>query len=161
MAEMQMHPAVAIDWATMMRKHYAQACRVIKHRMPRGLRAKYDPEDFVGDAIVELISNRARFVVFAPDMLILIANRRMIDAARSPRSRMMPLNEHAIDRQPSVALKDDAAVLREWMLCRAGNSSDRAVVDLRCQGHIAGNRRAYWPRIADGSTILQEFHRSQ
>jgi DNA-directed RNA polymerase specialized sigma24 family protein len=135
MAELQMHPAAAIDWASLMRKHYALACGIIKRRMPRCLRARYDPEDFVGEAIVELMANRARFVEFGPDLLILIAKRRMIDAARSPQSRMMPLDEDLIDRQPSVALEDDAAVLRESMLGRAGNSGDRAVVDLRCQGY--------------------------
>jgi DNA-directed RNA polymerase specialized sigma24 family protein len=66
---------------------HALACRAIKRRMPRGLRASYDPEDFVGDAIVELMSHRARFVEFGPDLLILIAKRRMIDAARSKAMR--------------------------------------------------------------------------
>ena len=149
-----MQPAVAIDWPTIMRKHYALACRVIKRRMPRGLRARYDPEDFVGDAIVELMTNRARFVEFGPDLLVLIAKRRMIDAARSPRSRMMPLGDDVIDRQPSVAMEEDAAVLRELMLGRAGNSGDRIVVDLRCQGHTL-------PEIAEltgqGLRTVQRF----
>jgi DNA-directed RNA polymerase specialized sigma24 family protein len=133
--QLQNYLATTIDWANIMRTHYSLACRVIKRRMPRGLRARYDPEDFVGDAIVELMNNRARFLEFGPDLLIVIANRRMIDAARSPRSRYMPLAEDVVDRQPSVALENDAAALRELMLHRAGNYSDRIVVDLRCQGH--------------------------
>jgi Homeodomain-like domain len=48
---------------------------------------------------------------------------------------MMPLAEDVIDRQPSVALEDDAAALRESVLRRAANTGDRVVVDLRCQGH--------------------------
>jgi DNA-directed RNA polymerase specialized sigma24 family protein len=149
-----MQPAVAIDWPTVMCKHYALACRAIKRRMPRGLRARYDPEDFVGDAIVEVMKNRARFVEFGPDLLVLIAKRRMIDAARSPRGRIMPLGEDVIDRQPSAALEVDAAVLRESMLRRAGNSSDRIAVDLRCQGHTL-------PEIAErtgrGLRTVQRF----
>ena len=134
MAELQMQPAAAIDWSSIMRENYALACGIIKRRMPRCLRARYDPEDFVGDAIVELMTNRARFVEYGPDLLILIAKHRMIDAARSPRSRLMPLGEDLIDRQPSVALENDAAVLREVMLGRAGDPGDRVVVDLRCRG---------------------------
>jgi DNA-directed RNA polymerase specialized sigma24 family protein len=153
-AELQKHHAAAIDWTSIMRKHYALACGVIKRRMPRGLRARYDPEDFVGDAIVELMTNRARFIEFGPDLLVLIAKRRMIDAARSPRSRVRPLDEDLIDRQPSVALEDDAAALRELMLHRAGNPGDRVVVDLRCQGHTL-------PEIAEltgrGLRTVQRF----
>jgi DNA-directed RNA polymerase specialized sigma24 family protein len=149
-----MHPTVPIDWTTMMRTHYALACRAIKRRMPRGLRARYDPEDFVGDAIVEVMKNRARFVEFGPDLLILIAKRRMIDAARSPRGRLMPLGYDMIDRQPSAALEFDAAILRESMLRRAGSSSGRVVVDLRCQGHTL-------PEIAEltgrGLRTVQRF----
>jgi hypothetical protein len=134
-AEEQSGRAAAIDWSAIMHSNYALACRVIKNRMPRGLRARYDPEDFVGDAIVELISDRARLVEFGPDLLILIAKRRMIDAARSPKSRLIPLAEDVIDRRPSVGLEDDATALRDLVLGRAVNSSDRAAVNLRCQGH--------------------------
>jgi DNA-directed RNA polymerase specialized sigma24 family protein len=89
------------------------------------------------DAIcyVKKLGRRERFVEFGPDLLILIAKRRMIDAARSPRGRMMPLGDDVIGRQPSVALDYDAAVLREVLLRRAGNPNNRVVVDLRCQGH--------------------------
>jgi DNA-directed RNA polymerase specialized sigma24 family protein len=149
-----MHPTVPIDWTTLMRNHYAVACRAVERRMPRGLRARYDPEDFVGDAIVELMSRRVRFVEFGPDLLILVAKRRMFDAARSPRGRLMPLGYDMIDRQPSAALEFDAAILRESMLYRAGSSSDRVVVDLRCQGHTL-------PEIAEltgrGLRTVQRF----
>ena len=122
--------------------------------MPRGLRARYDPEDFVGDAIVELISNRARLVESGPDLLILIAKRRMIDAARSPRSRLIPLEEDVIDRQPSVGLEDDAVALRELVLGRAANSGDRAAVNLRCQGHTLSEIAALTGR---GVRTIQRF----
>ena len=154
MVEVQMYPALPIDWATVICNHYALACRAIKRRMPRGLRARYDPEDFVGDAIVELMSHQARFVEFRPDLLILVAKRRMIDAARSPRGRLMPLAEDVIDRQPSAALEVDAAILRESIIHRAGSTSGRVVVDLRSQGHTL-------PEIAEltgrGLRTIQRF----
>ena len=78
---------VVIDWSTVMRDHYSTACRVIERLMPSSLRTTYDPEDFVGDAIVELMANPERLIEKGSTLLILVAKRRMIDAARSPRSR--------------------------------------------------------------------------
>jgi DNA-directed RNA polymerase specialized sigma24 family protein len=140
-----------------MREHYTSACRVIKRLMPCGLRASYDPEDYVDDAIVELISKSARFMEYNSNLPIPIAKRRMIDAARSPRSRSARLEVEVIDGTSSVVLESDATELREWMLGRAGDSSDRAVVDLRCQGHTL-------PEIAErtgrGLRTVQRFFKN-
>jgi DNA-directed RNA polymerase specialized sigma24 family protein len=154
MAEPQMQTAGEIDWPTIMREQYASVCRVIKRLMPCGLRARYDPEDFVDDAIVDLMSASTRFAEYNSNLLILIAKRRMIDAARSPRSRLIPLKVDVIDDRSSVALESEASDLRDWILGRVGDSSDRAVVDLRCQGHTL-------PEIAEltgqGLRTVQRF----
>jgi RNA polymerase sigma factor (sigma-70 family) len=125
-----------------MRDHYATACRVIERLMPASLRTTYDPEDFVGDAIVELIANPERFIEKGSALLILVAKRRMIDAARSPRSRLARLEVDIVDRQPPAVLEHEAAELREVMLRRAEDPSGRSMVDLRCSGHTL-------PEIAD------------
>ena len=133
---------IAIDWSTVMREHYAIACRVIERLMPSSLRTSYDPEDFVGDAIVELMDKPERLIEKGSALLIVVAKRRMIDAARSPRSRLTRLEIDIIDRQPAALLEHEAAELRERMLSRVDDPSGRKVVDLRCSGHTL-------PEIAD------------
>jgi RNA polymerase sigma factor (sigma-70 family) len=143
-----------IDWSTVMRDHYATACRVIERLMPPSLRTTYDPEDFVGDAIVELMAHPDRFIEHGSALLILVAKRRMIDAVRSPRSRSGRLEVEIIDRQPPPVLKQEAAELRAKILGRVEDPGDREVVDLRCRGHTL-------PEIADltglGLRKLQRF----
>jgi DNA-directed RNA polymerase specialized sigma24 family protein len=145
---------VAIDWSTVMQDHYATACRVIERLMPASLRTTYDPEDFVGDALVELIANPERLIEKGSALLILVAKRRMIDAARSPRSRLTRLEVDVVDRQPPAVLETEAAELREVMLRRADDPSARYLVDLRCDGHTL-------PEIADltglGLRTVQRF----
>ncbi len=155
MAEAREHFTVQIDWATVMREHYPSACQVIRRMMPYGLRAIYDPEDFVADAIVELMAHPERLSKKKGSaLLILVAKRRMIDAARSPRSRLMRLEGDIIDRQPPAVLEHEAAELREMMLGRAADPNRRNLVDLRCRGHTL-------PEIAEltglGLRTLQRF----
>jgi RNA polymerase sigma factor (sigma-70 family) len=95
----------------------------------------YDPEDFVEDALVELMARPEQVIEKGPSLLTLIAKRRMIDAARSPRSRVLRLDVDIIDRQPSAVLENEAAELREQMLDRASDPRERTVVDLRCNGY--------------------------
>jgi DNA-directed RNA polymerase specialized sigma24 family protein len=64
-----------------MLEHYGAACRVIARLMPWALRSRYDAEDFVSEAIVDLMKNPTAYT--GRNTLILIARRRMIDAARS------------------------------------------------------------------------------
>lgn len=143
-----------IDWAKLMRDHYRAACGIIDRLMPQCLRSRYDPEDFVDDAIIELMARPEQLIDKGPSLLTLVAKRRMIDAARSPRSRSMPLEVDIADRKPSAFLESEAAELRELMLGRARNSADRYVVDLRCRGHTL-------PEIAEltgrGVRQLQRF----
>ena len=110
----------AIDVTTVRSDDYAVACRFIKSRMPACLRAGFDPEDFVSDAVVELLQKGTRFSGRGPTLLIVVAKRRMIDAARSPGRRLSPFIKDLIDRQSSAELHHDAAELRERMLDRAG-----------------------------------------
>jgi RNA polymerase sigma factor (sigma-70 family) len=154
MVKAQEHFVVVIDWATVMREHYPTACRIIKRLMPSGLRGVYDPEDFVGDAIVEVMANPARFLERGSAFLTLVAKRRMIDAARSPRSRGTRLEVDIVDPQPAAVLEQEAAELRELMLKRASDPTKRKVVDLRSRGHTV-------PEIAEltgmGLRTLQRF----
>lgn len=144
----------SIDWATLMQKHYRTACGVIARLMPRSLRRTYDPEDFVLDAIVELMAKPDQLIEKGPSLLTLVARRRMIDAARSPRSRLMPLEVDIIDPQPSALLETDANELRETMLSRARDPREFNIVELRCRGHSL-------PEIAEltgvGVRQLQRF----
>ena len=137
-----------------MDKHYRAACGVIARLMPRSLRRTYDPEDFVLDAIVELMSKPDQLIEKGPSLLTLVARRRMIDAARSPRSRLMPLEVDIIDPQPSALLETDANELREIMLSRARGPRELSIVELRCRGHTL-------PEIAEltgvGVRQLQRF----
>jgi DNA-directed RNA polymerase specialized sigma24 family protein len=136
MAEHRPHFLMPIDWAILMRDHYPSACRVIERLMPRSLQATYAPEDFVGDAIVQLMAHPERFTVNVPaTLIILIAKRRMIDAARSPRNRSMRLEVDMINRHSPAVLENEAAELLELMLGRARNSIARNVVHLRSCGH--------------------------
>jgi DNA-directed RNA polymerase specialized sigma24 family protein len=124
-----------IDWSCVMRDQYPTACRIIGRLMPPGLRSGYAPEDFVGDAMIELMANPAAFVERGTPMLVMIAKRRMIDAARSPRSRLLPLEVDIVDHRPSPELEFDAAELRERMLRRAVDPRKRTAVLLRCDGY--------------------------
>ena len=124
-----MHSDVTIDWTIVLGEHYASACRVVNRCMPPGLRGRYDPEDFVGDAIVELLKNPARLAEYQPHLLIVIAKRRMIDAARSAWNRLGRLEVELIDLQASAALHLEAAEMREEMLGRAGCAHGRAMLE--------------------------------
>ena len=124
-----------IDWAIVMRDHYRAACRIIDQIMPRCLRSMYDPEDFVDDAIVELMARPNQVIEKGPSLLTLIAKHRMIDAARSPRSRLMRLEGDIIDQRPSAVLENEAAELRERMLGLAVDTRERNLVDLRSRGY--------------------------
>jgi hypothetical protein len=79
-----------VNWPElMMSQEYSRACGTIRRIMPQGLRSKYDPEDFVGDAIVELLMKSVEEDLAS--RIILIAKRRMIDAFKSPRNKELPL----------------------------------------------------------------------
>ena len=148
---------VATSYLKQMRDHYRMASRVIDRLMPPRLRTGYDAEDFVGDAIVELMTNAALADVESPALLIHIAKCRMVDAARSPRSRVLPLEVDAVDPQPAVDLECEASEQLEILLGRAGGPRCRAVVDLRSQGYSL-------PEIAEltgvGLRTLQRFYKS-
>ena len=118
-----------------MRDHYRSACRIIDRVMPIGLRGKFDPEDFVNDALIELLASPERLIEKGPSLLALVARRRMIDAARSPRSRVLPLTVDMIDSRSSAPEQIEAAELREMMLGRARDSQELKIVDLRCMGY--------------------------
>ncbi len=154
MTDHQESGLVPIDWATVMGDRYKTACRVIKRDMPRSLRAMYDPEDFVGDAIVELMARPERFVASGSAPLVLVARRRMIDAVRSPRSRLARLESDVVDRQPAAELEQEAAELRERMLGRVDDPGEQNMIELRCSGHTL-------PEIAEltgvGLRTLQRF----
>ena len=82
-----------------------------------------------------LIARPERFIEKGPALLTLVAKRRMIDAARSPRNRLLALEADIVDPQLSAVLEHEAAELRELMLSRANGPGERNVVDLRCKGH--------------------------
>jgi DNA-directed RNA polymerase specialized sigma24 family protein len=157
MSEAQKHFEAPVDWTTVMRDAYPSACQVIKRLMPYGLRAIYDPEDFVADAIVELMAHPERLSANRSTLLTLVAKRRMIDAARSPRSRFTRLEGDIIDRQPPAVLEQEAAELREMMLGREADSDRRNLVGLRCDGHTL-------PEIAEltglGLRTLQRYFKA-
>ncbi len=93
-------------------------------------------------AIVELMANPARFIEKGSALLIFVAKRRKINAAKSPRRRLARLEVEIIDGQPPAVLEQEAAELRDQMLERVDDPNVRKVVDLRCRGHTL-------PEIAD------------
>jgi RNA polymerase sigma factor (sigma-70 family) len=154
MPEAREHFVLEVDWTAVMRDYYPSACQVIRRLMPYGLRAIYDAEDFVADAIVELMTHPERVKKNGSALLILVAKRRMIDAARSPRCRLTRLDVDIVDRQPPPVLEHEAAEFREMMIGRAPDPDGRNLVDLRSRGHSL-------PEIAEltglGLRTLQRF----
>ncbi len=143
-----------VDWAVVMRDDYPTACRTIRRLMPETLRGRYDAEDFVGEAIIELMAKSVECPEKGLASLVLVAKRRMIDVARSPRSRFVPLECEIVDRQPAAVLEQEANELRESLLRKVGDPAQRTVVDLRGRGHTL-------PEIAEmtglGLRQLQRF----
>jgi DNA-directed RNA polymerase specialized sigma24 family protein len=146
---------IAFDNTTVL-QDYSTACRVVNRFMPHNLRSGFDAEDFVGDALVDIMSTPARFAGYNRELLILVARRRMIDAARSPRSRVTALEVDVIDRNQSDGLQHDGAELRELMIGRATEAGYRTELGLRCDGYTL-------PEIAKltgaGLRTVQRFFR--
>jgi len=76
-----------MDWYNPSSDIYKKSCRVINSIMPSCLRSLFDPEDFVMDAVMELLRDERS----GSELLVVVAKRRMIDAAKSPRNRTMRL----------------------------------------------------------------------
>ena len=72
----------------------------------------------MGDAILQIMAKPDSFGGKAVECLIMVARRRMIDAVRSPRSKLLPLEADIVDRQPSVSLEQEAAEVRKLMIKR-------------------------------------------
>lgn len=75
-----------MEWFDPSGDTYKKACRIVRSLMPMRLRKAYDAEDFVMDAIMELLGKDG-----TGDLLVLVARRRMLDAAKSPKNRDLGL----------------------------------------------------------------------
>jgi DNA-directed RNA polymerase specialized sigma24 family protein len=130
-------------------ERYAVARRAVGHcLMPSHLRSAYDPEDFVHDALVELLEKRGHCEIDAR-LLAVIARRRMLDAARSPQNQpMLSLGieidqidgafrvESVDDRCACPVLQAEANELRERFLELARDDRERTMIELWCEGNF-------------------------
>jgi DNA-directed RNA polymerase specialized sigma24 family protein len=88
-----------MEWIDTSSEHYKMVCRYINKIMPSRLKSVFDAEDFVMDAIIQIKGRN-------PDLLIVVARRRMIDAAKSPRSRMVAIDWDVADERSDIARSD-------------------------------------------------------
>jgi Homeodomain-like domain len=88
-----------MEWIDPSSDHYKMVCRYISKRMPSRLKPVFDAEDFVMDAIIQIRGQN-------PDLLILVAKRRMIDAAKSPRSRVVAIDWDMADWRSEIGRSD-------------------------------------------------------
>ena len=107
---------------------YDLACSVVGRYLPRGLRRAYDAHDFVADAVVELAEKHAEATMA---LVILVARRRIIDAMRSPRARVRPLEVDIEARRPLFCEME----LRDQVDGRTRDPEHRAILWMICQGY--------------------------
>jgi DNA-directed RNA polymerase specialized sigma24 family protein len=88
-----------MEWIDPSSEHYKMVCRYIRKSMPSRLNASFDAEDFVMDAIIQIRGRN-------PDLLIVVARRRMIDAAKSPRSKVVAIDWDVADWRSDMAGSD-------------------------------------------------------
>lgn len=91
---------------------YRVACGYLRGRFPSTLRSRFDIEDFVQDAIVDVLVRGGEI-----SQLPTIARRRMIDAMRQQQSKKYGGSRHSgqsPDRTPSrLPTAEQVAVARE------------------------------------------------
>src|SRR5262249_27005458 len=76
-----------LDWGAIYVAHATRACRAIRHRFPAALRARFEPLDFVHDAVVTILEHPDRVHGDrAGPFLTRIARCRMLDQYRRPDS---------------------------------------------------------------------------
>jgi RNA polymerase sigma factor (sigma-70 family) len=123
-----------MDWHSVIAQDYPTAVRAIQRMLPATLKATHDAEDFVQQALCDLIGKPIDYR--GEKTLIVLARRRMIDAIRRPKQQ--PLTDELVDDQadssPSAAEQTGAAELLEQLLDRTDDSA-RELVRLRADGH--------------------------
>jgi DNA-directed RNA polymerase specialized sigma24 family protein len=121
-----------IDWPLFMREEYPAACRAIARVMPRRRCTIHDADDWVMDAIAELVADDRASLA----LVVWVARRRMIDYLRSPRSRPQAMpDDDPPSRNPSVDLQYDAAELRSNLLDPRCHWEERMMVEWRLDGY--------------------------
>jgi RNA polymerase sigma factor (sigma-70 family) len=125
--------------ATTFDDDYRIAVLIVKCNMPKHLRRCFDAEDFVSDAIVDLLKQKLEFTGRGPTLLTLVAKRRMIDAARrhKPQYQTDGIEEDQFDYRPSVEQELNAAELEQLILRRASSDRGRTILRLRCRGYTS------------------------
>jgi DNA-directed RNA polymerase specialized sigma24 family protein len=122
-----------IDWHTVMKTDYPEACRAIARILPAGLKSSQDGEDFVQLAICELLRQPVDYR--GPKTLIMIAKCRMIDAIRAQyrKGKPLELEDEPIDTRASHQDQAEAAELLE-RLASEGGAEAREMIRLRADG---------------------------
>lgn len=92
-----------MEWIDPSSDHYKMVCSYIKKIMPASLKPFFDAEDFVMDAIMEILE---KHIESSPGLLTTIAKRNMQDAAKSPRNRAGTLTIDMADWRSDIAKSD-------------------------------------------------------
>lgn len=120
---------------------YERALRAIRHVMPPCLRSRFDPEDFVQDACVDMIARGED-----PAWLKRIAKDRMIDAFRFSRTQKRTPKPKPTTEPPTphelIVIDEmiDGFVSRAGSLARDYIGSlelRRVVIAMACRGYSA------------------------
>lgn len=88
-----------MEWIDPSSEHYKMVCRYIRKIMPSRLKSVFDAEDFVMDAIIQIKGKN-------PDLLILVAKRRMMDAAKSHQNKQRSIDWDMADWRSDIAKSD-------------------------------------------------------
>lgn len=120
-----------MDWHVVIKDHYPEAVRTIRRLMPSALRRSHDAEDFVQQAVAQLIGNPIEYR--GVSTLIALAKRRMIDATRRPRALVLEIDPS--DGGRAAGQQCEADELQNRLLGRSRDSQERGLILLRCQGH--------------------------
>jgi DNA-directed RNA polymerase specialized sigma24 family protein len=94
-----------MEWIDPSSDNYKSVCRYISKIMPARLNPVFDAEDFVMDAIMEILEKHIDHSP-TPGLLTTIARRNMQDAAKSPRNRQRTLEIDMADWRSDIAQSD-------------------------------------------------------
>jgi DNA-directed RNA polymerase specialized sigma24 family protein len=126
-----------LDWGAIYVAHAARSCRAIRNRFPKALRPRFEPLDFVHDAMAVLLEMSDRVEGDrAGSLLTHIARCRMLDQYRRPESRREECDLQAVhDAAPPGELLAEADELLSRLMGRARNGRERLLIRFKAEGH--------------------------
>jgi DNA-directed RNA polymerase specialized sigma24 family protein len=128
------HP---LDWGAFYVAHAATACRALWRRFPVALRARFEPLDFVHDAMAAILEMSARVQGDrAGSLLTRVAHCRMLDQYRRPESRRQGCDLGAlVDAAPPCELQVEADELFARLIRRTRKERERVLLEEKRRDH--------------------------